>query len=104
MPLDSYLLHVLTKLRDVYTPNRISLLEKVQDEILGPPQEIMSKKARFDKKASCYLGSLAFERTQNVIATRKGEQCYAIATTYHLEIGWGLVYLDRFYQLSTLRN
>ena len=40
------------------------------------------KKAKFDKKASGYIRGVAFERSRHALATRNGDRCYSIATTF----------------------
>lgn len=57
-------------------------MEQTREAILGPPGEMSDKKAKFDKKISGYTGGVAFERSRRAVATRNGDRCYSIATTF----------------------
>ena len=57
-------------------------MEQTRDAILGPPREMSDKKAKFNKNAAGYVGGVAFERSRHAVATRNGDRCYSIATTF----------------------
>ena len=68
--------------RSVYNADRLRRMEQTRDVILGPPGEMSDKKAKFDKKASGYIGGVTFERTHHTVEMQNGERCYGIATTF----------------------
>ena len=66
----------------MYNADQIRRLEQTRESILGPPGKMSDKKARFNKKASGYIGGVAFKRSRHAVPTRNGDRCYGIATTF----------------------